>query len=296
MGVAPADWHSISTSPIDLVLPLKPEPHWYSNRGSHFLRAVARLRPGVTVAEAQSEFSAVASALAIEHPDSNTGWGAVVRQLDEVMLGPSRPQLLILMASVGLVLLIACANLANMTLARAIGRSRELAIRTAVGAWGSRLVRQLLAESVLLASLGGMLGVALAFAAIKGLAAGWPTILPRMEEIGIDATVLFFSASVSAASGVLSGLVPAWSVTRAGWGGWLRHGGRSLSGDRAPRWMRAGLVVSEVALSVVLLVGTGLMVRSFSTLAAEDPGFLTKDRLVLSTPLPRGEVLATRRR
>ena len=134
-----------------------------------------------------------------------------------------------------------------------------------------------------------MLGVALAFAAIKGLAAGWPTILPRMEEIGIDATVLLFSASVSAASGVIAGLVPAWSVTRAGWGGWLRHGGRSLSGDRTPRWMRAGLVVGEVALSVVLLVGTGLMVRSFSALAAENPGFLTKDRLVLSTPLPEAK-------
>ena len=286
VGVVPAVWRSPSTSNPDLILPLKPSPGWYTNRGSHFLRAMGRLKPGVTLAQARSEFSAVASALAAEHPDSNTGWGAVVRPLGEVMLGSSRPQLLIFMASVGLVLLIACANLANMTLARAAGRTRELAIRTAVGAWGGRIVRQLLTESVLLAATGGVLGVALAFAAIRGLRAGWPTILPRMDEVGINATVLLFSAGVSAAAGVLFGLVPAWSVTRSGWSGLLRLGGRSLAGDRTPRWTRAGLVVGEVGLAVVLLVGTGLLVRSFSALESENPGFLAKDRLVLSTPLP----------
>ena len=229
----------------------------------------------------------MAKALAAEHPDSNTGWGAVVRPLDEAMLGSNRPQLLILLASVGLVLLIACANLANMTLARAAGR-RRAAIRTAIGAWGARLVRQLLAESVLLAAIGGVLGVALAFAAVRAFVAGWPTILPRMDTVGINATVLLFSACVSVASGVLSGLVPAWSVTRSGWGGLLRQGGRSLAGDRAPRWARAGLVVGEVGLAVVLLVGTGLMVL-FSALEAEDPGFLTANRLMLSTPLPEAK-------
>ncbi len=289
VGVVPADWRSTSRSSPDLILPLKAEPHWYTNRGSHFLRAVGRLKPGVSLSQARSEFSAMAKALAAEHPDSNTGWGAVVRPLDEAMLGSNRPQLLILLASVGLVLLIACANLANMTLARAAGRRRELAIRTAIGAWGARLVRQLLAESVLLAAVGGMLGVALAFAAIKGFVAGWPTILPRMDAVGINATVLLFSACVSVASGVLSGLVPAWSVTRSGWGGLLRQGGRSLAGDRAPRWARAGLVVGEVGLAVVLLVGTGLMVRSFLALEAEDPGFLTANRLMLSTPLPEAK-------
>ena len=241
----------------------------------------------MTVEQARAEFAAMAAALAAEHPETNTGWGSVVRPLEEVMIGSTRPQLLIFMASVGLILLIACANLANMTLARATGRDRELAVRAALGAWGGRLVRQLLAESVLLAVAGGVLGVALAFGAVKGFVAGWPTMLPRMQEIGLDATVLLFSLGLSVASGVLFGLAPALSVTGPALFGWLRQGWRSIAGSRPSRWMGSGLVIVEVGLAVVLLVGTGLLARSFSALEAEDPGFRTKDRLVLATPLPR---------
>ena len=192
------------------------------------------------------------------------------------------------MAIVGLVLLIACANLANMTLARAVIRTRELAIRTAVGAGRGRVVRQLLAESVLLATVGGVLGVALAYLALGTFVTGWPTMLPRMQEIEISAAVLFFSLGLSLASGILFGLAPALSVAGPNLQESLRQGGRGIAGDRSRRWMRSGLVVGEVGLAVVLLVGTGLLVRSFSALQAEDPGFHTDGRLVLSTPLARG--------
>ena len=194
------------------------------------------------------------------------------------------------MASVGLVLLIACANLANMTLARATARTRELAIRTAVGAGRGRVVRQLLAESVLLAVVGGALGVGLAYFALEAFVAGWPTMLPRMQEIEINGTVLLFSLGLSLVSGVLFGLVPAMNVAGPSLADSLRQGGRSLAGDRSRRWMRAGLVVAEVGLAVVLLVGTGLLVRSFSALSAEDPGFLKRRSPGSLHPSSPGEV------
>jgi putative ABC transport system permease protein len=298
VGVLPEDWRPLSRNPTDLILPLTPEPYWYTARGSHFLRGLGRLKPGVTVEQAQAEFSTLAAGLEAEYPDSNEGWGAVVRPLREVALGSVGNQLLIFMASVALLLLIACANLANMTLARATGRTRELAIRTAVGAGRSRVVRQLLAESILLASIGGALGIGLAYAALGGFLAGWPTMLPRMQEIEINATVLLFSVGLTLASGVLFGFLPALVVAGRNVAPALRQGGRSLAGNRSHRWVRTGLVVWEVGMAVVLLVGTGLLVRSFSALQREDPGFRTENRLVFSTPLPdaryttREEVLA----
>jgi putative ABC transport system permease protein len=298
VGVLPEDWRPLSRNPTDLILPLTPEPYWYTARGSHFLRGLGRLKPGVTVEQAQAEFSTLAAGLEAEYPDSNEGWGAVVRPLKEVALGSVGNQLLIFMASVALLLLIACANLANMTLARATGRTRELAIRTAVGAGRARVVRQLLAESILLASIGGALGIGLAYAGLGGFLAGWPTMLPRMQEIEINATVLLFSVGLTLASGVLFGFLPALSVAGRNVAPALRQGGRSLAGNRSHLWVRTGLVVWEVGMAVVLLVGTGLLVRSFSALQREDPGFRTENRLVFSTPLPdaryatREEVLA----
>jgi putative ABC transport system permease protein len=141
VGILPEGWEVPGGSRRDLILPLKPSPSWFENRGSHFLHAYGRLRPGVTVDQVRSDVSSIATALEAEYPETNQGWGATVRTLDDVVLGSTRPHLLIFMASVGLVLLIACANLANMTLARSLVRSREIAIRTAVGAGRGRVVR-----------------------------------------------------------------------------------------------------------------------------------------------------------
>ncbi|MBM3789485.1 MAG: ABC transporter permease [Acidobacteria bacterium] len=289
VGILPEEWRSIQRNTPDIVLPLRPQPYWYTARGNHFLHAVGRLKRGVTVEQARSDLSAIASALEAEYPDSNTGWGAVVRPIEDVIIGTAGTQLLTFMATVGLVLLIACANLAHITLARATVRARELAVRTAVGAGRRRVLRQLLVESLLLAALGGVLGVALADTALEAFVAGWPTLLPRMQEIGINFTVLLFCLGLSAFSGLLFGLFPALSVVRPNIMESLRQGGRSLAGDGSRRWMRSGLVVTEVGLAAVLLVGTGLLLRSFSALRAENPGFLTEDRLILSTPLSRAK-------
>lgn len=286
VGVLSRDWEPPARTRADVILPLQQLPPWYPYRSSHFIQALGRLKPGVSLQQTQAEFSSLAAALEAEYPDTNTGWGAVVRSLEDVLLGSTRPQLLIFMASVGLVLLIACANLANMTLARASVRARELAIRTAVGAGKGRVIRQLLAESVLLAAVGGAIGVGLAYLALESFVTGWPTLLPRMREIQLNAPVLLFSLGLSLASGVLFGLAPAVAAAGPNLQETLRQGGRGLAGDRSRRWMRTGLVVGEVGLAVMLLVGTGLLVRSFAALSGEDPGFRTENRLVLSTPLP----------
>jgi len=287
VGVLPEEWQPPGGSRRDVVLPLTPSPSWYEARSSHFIHAYGRLAPGVTLEQARSDLSSVAAAMEAEYPDTNTGWGATVRTLDEVVLGSTRPQLLIFMASVGLILLIACANLANMMLARSMVRTREMAIRTAIGAGTGRVVRQLLAESLLLAGAGGALGVALAYGVLGAFVGRWPTLLPRMDEIDVDGTVLLFSLGLSLAAGLLFGLVPALSVAGPNLTDSLRQGGRSVSGSRSRRWMRTVLVTGEVGLAVVLLVGSGLLLRSFGALRGEDPGFRTDNRLVFAVPLSR---------
>jgi putative ABC transport system permease protein len=287
VGILPAGWQSLTRTGIDLVLPLRPQPYWYENRGSHFIYGLGRLKPGVTLAEARSDLSTIAAALEAEYPESNNGWGARVTPLEEMLLSQARSQLTLLMACVLLVLLIACANLANMTLARGTGRTKELAIRTAVGAGRGRVVGQLLVESLVLAVSGGILGVVLAYAMLAVFQTGWPNLLPRMQEVGIAPAVLAFALVGSLLSGLLFGLVPALSVAGPDLAGILRQGSRGHTGDRSRRWMRGTLVVGEIGLAVVLLAGTGLLLRSFTRLQAEDPGFRTQQRIVLSTPLPR---------
>jgi putative ABC transport system permease protein len=289
VGVLASEWRPPARTSPDLLLPLRPAPWWKEFRGAHFLQALGRLRPGVTLEQAQQNLSSIAAALAAEYPDDNDGWGVTVRPLRELLLGSSRPQLLILMASVGLVLVIACANLANMTLARASTRTREFAIRTALGAGRGRVARQLLAESTLLAAVGGAIGVLLAHVALRLFVGEWPTMLPRMQEIEVDSKVLLFSLGLTLASGILFGLVPALNVAGRNPAGVMRQEDRGVVGSRSRRWMRSGLVVAEVSLAVILLVGTGLLVRSFSTLQSVDPGFQAEDRLVLSTPLPESK-------
>jgi putative ABC transport system permease protein len=296
IGVLPQGWQFSGRTPADIILPLTPQPHWYTNRNSHFIYALGRIAPDISLEQARTDFASISSGLEEEFPDSNEGWEAIVTPLEEVLVGSTGPQLLLFMVSVGLILLIACANLANMTLARATQRSRELAIRTAVGAGRGRVIRQILTESVLLATLGGALGVGLAFLALEAFVTGWPTLLPRLREVELSGTVLLFSFGVSLASGVLFGLIPAINVAGSNLTDALRQGGRGMTGGRSRRWVRTFLVSGEMALAVVLLVGTGLLVRSFSALQAEDPGFETDHRLVFSTPLatadfPNGDAL-----
>lgn len=286
IGVLPEGWRPISRSGIDIVVPLRLQPSWKEARGSHFLYALGRMKPGVTVEQAQADLSAVAAVLEAEYPESNAGWGASVTALDEILVAQTRPVLGMLMASVGLVLLIACVNVAQMTFARAGSRGREIAIRTALGAGRGRVVRQLLCESLLLAALGGALGFLVAAASLKALFVGWPRILPRMEEIDLSGTVLLFTAGLSLASGVLFGLFPALSVASSKLAEALRQGGWSATGDASRRRLRASLVLVEVSLATVLLVGSGLLVRSLLALQHEDPGFDAGGRLALSTPLP----------
>ena len=288
IGILPEGWrHPLARTGLDVLLPLTPDPWW--NRGNHFLRGIGRMSPGVTVERAQADLSSIAAALEAEYPGPNGGWGATVRPLDEVIVGRARPQLLILLASVGLVLLIACVNVAQMTLARGSGRGQEMAIRTALGAGRGRVIRQLLAESLLLSLSGGLLGVLVAVWGVRGFTMTWPQILPRMQEIDVSGAVLLFSMGLALASGVISGILPAVSVAGSNVGEMLRKSSWGVTATSSLRRLRGGLVVVEVALAVVLLVGSGLMVRSFVALNGEDPGFETANRLAFSTQLPEAE-------
>jgi putative ABC transport system permease protein len=255
-------------------------------RGSHFLNVIGRMKPRVAANEAQVEMSGLAARLAQQYP-SNTGWGAVVTPLREAVVGDMRPMLVILLGAVGLVLLIACANIANMLLARATVRAREMAIRRAIGAGRGRIVQQLLTESVLLAVLGGAIGLLLARWGTSSLILAYPDLLPRSSDIAVDATAIAFTAGLSLLTTVLFGLAPAFASSRSRVTESLKEGGRSGSGGRFGRWLRSSLIVSEVAIALVLLAGAGLLLRSFAQLTRVEPGFETDRRLSVTTFLPR---------
>jgi putative ABC transport system permease protein len=263
-------------------------------RGGHYLSAIGRLKTGVTIDQARTELSGIATRLEAQYPATNTGWGAVATSLLEAAVGNVRPMLLILLGAVGLVLLVACANIANMHLARATVRAREMAIRTAIGAGRGRIVRQLLTESLLLGLIGGALGLALAYWGTSALIAAYPTLLPRSGDISVDVTVLTFTAGLSVLTAVLFGLAPAFAAARPDLNETLKEGGRSGSGPLR-RWLRGALVVSEVALALVLLAGAGILLRSFSHLARVEPGFETDQRLSVTTILPRPKYNAEER-
>ncbi|MGH7555299.1 MAG: ABC transporter permease, partial [Longimicrobiales bacterium] len=246
--------------------------HW----GSYHLRTVGRLSAGVTPAVAREDVRGLARLLRTENPIWTPGeiyYETVdVVPLHEHVVGSSAPMLLVLTGAVALVLLIACVNVANVLLARASSREREVAIRMALGAGRSRLMRQLLTESVLLACAGGVAGLMFAFGAVRMLRSILPADVPRADEIAIDANVLLFTAVVALATGVVFGLVPSLRGSLREIQSTLREGGRTGSTARQRRWTGA-LVSAEVALSVVLVIGAGLLIRSFWRLAAVDPGF-----------------------
>ena len=241
-----------------------------ANRDSHSKAVIARLRPGIALARAQSEIDAITSHAAAQYPAAQ-GFGARVVSLKEQLVGELRVALLVLLGAVGVVLLIACANVANLLLARAAGRQKEIAIRAALGARRGRLVRQLLTESVLLSIAGGAAAVALAIWGLDLLVAISPASIPRKHEIAVDGAALAFTFSVSLITGVLFGLAPAFQVSRCNLNETLKEGSRgSTAGHNR---LRSSLVVVEVALSVMLLIGAGLLIRSFARLTNTNPGF-----------------------
>jgi putative ABC transport system permease protein len=286
IGVLPA---SFKLAGSELWLPIGRFTHLPRfDRSNHpGLLAIGRLKPGVTLQQMRTDLSAVAKQLEAEYP-GNRGIGAGGELTQELIVGSIRPALIMLSSAVGLVLLVACANVANLLLARAAVRQREFALRVAIGAGRSRLVRQLLTESIVLALMGGALGVALAWAGVKLLIALHPSNIPRLSSIHVNATVLAFTLLVSLATGVLFGLAPAIAATHSDPIAALREGSRGSAGGRTRVRMRSGLTVAEIAMAVVLLVGSGLLLRSFTRLIAIDPGFSKEHVLAGLVQLPNG--------
>jgi predicted permease len=256
-----------------------------SQRGAHYLRLVGRLKPGVTREQAQQDIAGIVNSLRQEYPDTNSRRrDASVRPQLEALIGDTRPAMIILLAAVGLVLLIACVNIASLLLARGAGRSREIAIRTALGASRVRIVRQLVTESLLLSLAGAAIGVGAASWAIAALVRLYPQNLPRLSQVSVDYRVLLFSLAAAIGSAVLFGLFPALQATKINLEESLREGARAGSSARHQQFRRS-LVMAETALGVVLLVGAGLLIRSFDRLARVDPGFNSHNVLTLNFDL-----------
>jgi predicted permease len=265
----------------ELWVPVAFSPDEASNRGSHYLRVVARLKPDVTLGQAQAEMDTIAARLEQQYPQSNTSVGAVVVSLQEELVGDIRPALLVLLGAVGFVLLIACANVANLLLARAAARQKETAIRTALGAGRLRLMRQFLTESILLAGLGGAVGLMLAVWGIDLIVRFIPGNIWQAKSVSFNMSVLGFTLLVSLVTGVVFGLAPALQASRTNLNESLKEGGRdSATGARGSR-VRKLLVVSEIALALVLLIGAGLMINSFTRLRNVDAGFQPDNLLTM---------------
>ncbi|MGE6761344.1 ABC transporter permease [Corallococcus interemptor] len=255
-------------------------------RGAHWLEVYGRLAPGVSLATARADAAAVAKSLAARYPATNEDMGASVEPLRDVLLGPVRPSLLLLLGAVGLVLLIACANLMHLLLARAASREGETSVRLALGASRGRIARELLVESALLSVLGGGAGLLAAMWALDALAAFGPRDIPRIDEVSLDGTVLAFTAGLSVFTTLLFGLVPAWQTSRVELARVLRASGEGAGGAAHHHRTRAALIVAETALAVLLLVSAGLLLRSFVHLRQVDPGFQPEGVLTVKLELP----------
>jgi putative ABC transport system permease protein len=243
------------------------------SRKQHWVHAFARLKPGVSSAAGLSDLETISKRLAAQYPEADSGRVAMIRPIRDVMIGNLRPALLLLQGAAALVLLIACANLANLTLSRTMGRRRELAVRAALGAGRARLMRQLVTESVLLSVTGGILGVAIAIAATRVLLSLNPDVLPPPFKAGLDGSVVLFSLALSVVTGLIFGLLPALDAARADLHDSLKEGGRGSSAGRTGERVRRSLVVVQVGLALMLLVGAGLLIRSFGELTRVKLGY-----------------------
>ena len=285
VGVMPPDFF-FPEREGELWTPWAMEPEEASGRGDHYVRTVARLKPSVTIQQANAEVEAIAARLSNEYPRTNEGLGFFVSSFHEDYVGNLKTPILILFASVALVLLIACANVANLLLAQATSRRREIAIRAALGANRLAIIRQLLVESMLLAIGGGLLGVLGAIWGVQWLSKLAPESLSKLQTVSVDTRVFLFTLGVTVLTALVFGAVPAFHASRAKPGETLSEVGRDVAGGMSGRYMRRVLIVSEVALAVVLLVGAGLLIRSFQRLRQVDPGFKTDNLLTMRMVLP----------
>src|SRR5206468_1506116 len=289
VGVMPAGFTYPADRSIDVWIPLSffgPDAIG-RGRGVRFLSVIARRQPAVTTAQLHAELAGISRTLSQQYPE-NTGWDDVqLLSIRDSILGDVKRPLVVLMSAVAMLLLIACVNIASLLLARATARQRELAVRASLGAGRGRIVRQLLTESVVLALLGGALGVALAFVSVRALAAAGASQLPRPGDIRIDAVVLAFTLGISLLSGILFGLAPTLRVSSSNLTAALRSGARgSVGGGGAGQRARSALVVIEVALAMILVVGAGLATKSFARLLSVKPGFVPQNALVAMMTVP----------
>ncbi|HSK80302.1 MAG TPA: ABC transporter permease, partial [Thermoanaerobaculia bacterium] len=291
IGVMPPDFkwfvkeNSLTGKPAELWKPWVFTEEMRVRRG-RYMSAVARLAPGVSPVEAQAEMDGIAARLEKQYFDFNAGWGASVVPLRDQLAGEIKPALLVLLGAVGFVLLISCVNVASLLLARAAGRHKEMAVRSAMGAGRRRIIRQLLTESLLLALLGGVFGLLLARWGVEALVAMSPANLIDAEQVGVNPLVLGFTLTVSLLTGILFGLAPALEASRVRLSDTLKESSRGTAGSSRGRRIRDALVVAEVGLALVLLVGAGLMARSFLRLSGVDPGFDAENVLTLRVILP----------
>ncbi|HEX6693935.1 MAG TPA: ABC transporter permease [Longimicrobiales bacterium] len=286
IGVMPAGYRDFFNRRTEIWTPVALTPEQYQS-GNEFLPLTARLAPGISLAAAQTEMTQVANRIKAENPDAYPpNWTLTVTSLTEKATGNVRTPLLILLGSVGMVLLIACANVANLLLARAAGRLKEVSVRLAMGAKRWQLIRQLLSESMLLGLLGGLAGLGIAYAGVKLLVRFAPPQLDVLDTVTIDSKVMIFTLLVSVVTGFVFGLAPALQSTRANVSDTLREGGRGAIADRSGHALRRVFVVAELALALTLLAGAGLLIRSYERLSSVDPGFNTENLLTFNLALP----------
>ncbi|HST19532.1 MAG TPA: ABC transporter permease [Blastocatellia bacterium] len=298
VGVLPQGFHFAKVGAAEMWFPLRPQPFQAQRRNMYWLNVIARLKPNVSEQQAYSEMSAIAGRIEEQFPDSHAGIGIKIVPLRDEIVGPVKPLLLVLLGAVAFVLLISCANVANLLLARASGRRREIAIRLALGSSRLRLIRQLLTESMLLALAGGVAGLLLAGWGIELLMAAIPNSLivqmPYLEGMSLDVKMLGFTFALSLLTGIIFGLAPAYQSSKPDLNEALKEGSKSSTGIRRAR-LRSLLVVSEIALALVLLIGAGLMIKSLNRLLAVNPGFDTENLLTFGLSLPMNRYSETDR-